>query len=168
MYKTTKEFSWPEEVQISIMQKCVWPILKPNTSSSSSDIDKIHHMSKIADLFQCWTDQDQYRYLFFLNLENGNDTIISKWISTSILTSAKIEPIFKERVVNVMCDLILKLADIESEYLGKNVKENLLPSLSESIQQWLSKGKIKMEKVTLKMIFNSIVFIYSIFFLSNC
>ena len=146
MYKTTKDFTWPQEDQLSVMQNCIWPILKPNTSNSAdSEVDKIHHMSKIADLFQCWTDTNQYRFLFFLDSEeNGN---ISTWISTSILTSEKIEAVLKERIINVVCDLVLRLVETESEYLDKNAKENLLPSLAKSIQQWLSKGKIKLEKV---------------------
>ena len=70
LFKTTKEFTWPKEDQISVMERCIWPILKPKTSNSDPEADKIHHMAKIADLFQCWSDQEQYRTLFFLT-EHG-------------------------------------------------------------------------------------------------
>ena len=66
LFKTTKEFTWPKEDQISVMERCIWPILKPKTSNSDPEADKIHHMAKIADLFQIWSDQEQYRTLFFL------------------------------------------------------------------------------------------------------
>ena len=66
LFKTTKEFTWPKEDQILVMERCIWPILKPKTSNSDPEADKIHHMAKIADLFQIWSDQEQYRTLFFL------------------------------------------------------------------------------------------------------
>ena len=160
LFKTTKEFTWPKEDQISVMERCVWPILKPKTSNSDPEADKIHHMAKIADLFQIWSDQEQYRSLFFLTGHDQNQEmdqnkeidqsqeIIANWISTMILTSEKIEQGLKDRILNVMCDFVLKLVDSENEIINTDAcKEKLLPAITECIQKWLSKGKIKMEKV---------------------
>ena len=77
-----------------------------------------------------------------------NKQIIANWISTMILTSEKIEQGLKDRILNVMCDLVLNLVDSENEIINTDAcKEKLLPAITECIQKWLSKGKIKMEKV---------------------
>ena len=74
--------------------------------------------------------------------------IIANWISTMILTSEKIEQGLKDRILNVMCDFVLNLVDSENEIINTDAcKEKLLPAITECIQKWLSKGKIKMEKV---------------------
>ena len=77
-----------------------------------------------------------------------NKEIIANWISTMILTSEKIEQGLKDRILNVMCDFVLNLVDSENEIINTDAcKEKLLPAITECIQKWLSKGKIKMEKV---------------------
>ena len=78
-----------------------------------------------------------------------NKQIIANWISTMILTSEKIEQGLKDRILNVMCDLVLNLVDSENEIINTDAcKEKLLPAITECIKKWLSKGKIKMEKIS--------------------
>ena len=80
---------------------------------------------------------------------NQSQEIIANWISTMILTSEKIEQGLKDRILNVMCDLVLNLVDSENEIINTEAcKEKLLPAITECIKKWLSKGKIKMEKVS--------------------
>ena len=67
------------------MERCIWPILKPKTSNSDPEADKIHHMAKIVDLFQCWADQEQYRTLFFLT---GHGMFV-EWRNTTIKKTTK-------------------------------------------------------------------------------
>ena len=59
------------------------------------------------------------------------------------------EPLYKERILNIICSLVLKifLDDSEKhEVIVNSLKENILPVLGQSLRDWLSKGKIKLDK----------------------
>ena len=107
---------------------CIWPILDPKTSEEN-EAEKIHHMMKIADLLQIWSNHEKFHSLF-LN--------VSKWISI-VLNSAKVESTFKDKIINVTCDFILKVE-------GECQDPLLMSALANSIEFWLNQGKIKMEK----------------------
>ena len=136
------------------MEKCVWPILNPVTSSSGEEAetaegeDKIHHLAKIPDLFQCWiSNYDRYIHLFFQEfsaVDSENKNLVAEWIVDAVLTSQKIETAFRERVLGLTCSLVIKLMENESEFQAKASSCLYLP-LHQTLQKWLTK-KIHMDK----------------------
>lgn len=120
------------------------------TSSEDSD-DKIHHLSKIPDLFQCWiSNYDRYIHLFFKEFSDSEDNeeigknFVAQWIVNAVLTSQKIETAFRERVLSLTCSLVIKLVENESEYEAK-ASSSLFLQLHQTLQKWLTK-KIHMDK----------------------
>ena len=123
------------------------------SSSEDSDDDKIHHLSKIPDLFQCWiSNYDRYIHLFFKEFSDsedneekiGNKNFVAQWIVNAVLTSQKIETAFRERVLSLTCSLVIKLMENESEYEAK-ASSSLYLQLHQTLQKWLTK-KIHMDK----------------------
>ena len=120
------------------------------TSSEDSD-DKIHHLSKIPDLFQCWiSNYDRYIHLFFKEFSDSEDNeeigknFVAQWIVNAVLTSQKIETAFRERVLSLTCSLVIKLVENESEYEAK-ASSSLFLQLHQTLRKWLTK-KIHMDK----------------------
>ena len=73
---------------------------------------------------------------------------ISTWIASRILISSKVDSVFKEQILNITCALALKLSEKETAAAAavSVAKKELLPSLAENLEQWLLKGKIKLDK----------------------
>ena len=48
--------------------------------------------------------------------------------------------------MNITCALVLKIFEFEHEELYEILNINILPALGQSLQEWLNKGKIKLDK----------------------
>jgi hypothetical protein len=119
--------------------------LDPITSENKiEDEKKIHFMTKIADLFDLWSKEPNYRQLFFLpNQSSGNN--IGAWTCKSVLMADAVEPAFKDRILTIMATLAVNMAEDEA-VLDETVKDSILPILTDSIEIWLKKGKIGLDK----------------------
>ena len=72
------------------------------------------------------------------------------WISSQILTSVKTEAIFKDKILCIICDLILKIRD--EEEIFEKCQSRHFESTTHAIQEWLMKGKVKLDKTSVMKI----------------
>ena len=80
-------------------------------------------------------------------MENKN---VALWICESVLQSEAVESVYKEKILNVTCSLVLKIFEFEIEEVYDSVKTDILLVLGQSLKEWLNKGKIKIDKESAK------------------
>ena len=61
-----------------------------------------------------------------------------------------VESVYKEKILNVTCSLVLKIFEFEIEEVYNSVKTDILHVLGQSLKEWLNKGKIKIDKESAK------------------
>ena len=66
------------------------------------------------NLFRLWTQKEQYHEWFFLD-----ECRVLNWVIDSVLKATKVEETFKQKLVNIICQLVLESTKAaEHEKLG--------------------------------------------------
>ena len=74
------------------------------------------------DLSRLWTQKEQYQEWFFLD-----ESRVLNWVIDSVLKATKVDETFKQKLVNIICQLVL-----ESNQAAEN--EKLGGALTEQVQ----------------------------------
>ena len=177
VFSTLKECDWGNDQEVAILEQCIFPLLysqdvtEQNEETSALDDmnnqniikqEKIHYLSKLPKLLQIWADNTKFHQWFFANKEMpdrpntvcGNNGVLERWVCENVFMSQKIDPTFKAKVFNVVCNLLISLS--ESTECGEQpfnelliTSKTILPRIIAQFKSWLTpKSFLKRSKDT--------------------